>query len=95
MAPQTRGFLAGLNTAFSTGAKHKLAQGAIVQESGTVHVAVHPGGSQSVSTQIAALRHLLLNQTDGELGRAFERIRKVRLRLRVVVSRWRGESTEY
>ncbi|KAI0746214.1 carbohydrate esterase family 9 protein [Daedaleopsis nitida] len=74
--PDERGFLSGLSTAFATGARHKLARGAIVQEAGTVHVAVHLGGSQSVSTQIAALRHLLLNQTDGELGRAFERIRK-------------------
>lgn len=79
VAPSSGGFLAGLSTAFLTGAKHKLQDGAIVQHSGTVHVSVHPTGSPSVSTQIAALRYLLLTQTDGELGKAFEIIRKVRL----------------
>ncbi|KAI0710591.1 carbohydrate esterase family 9 protein [Earliella scabrosa] len=76
VAPTSDGLLAGLSTAFATGALHKLQDGAIIQEAGTVHVSVHPGGTQSVSTQIAALRRLLLSQTDGELGRAFEQIRK-------------------
>ncbi|TFK91321.1 composite domain of metallo-dependent hydrolase [Polyporus arcularius HHB13444] len=76
VAPSTSGFLAGLNTAFATGAKHKLDDGAIVQSAGAVHVSIHPVGTPSVSTQIAALRHLLLNQTDGESGKWFEKIRK-------------------
>ena len=77
VAPTSDGLLSGLSTAFATGALHKLQDGAVIQEAGTVHVSVHPGGAQSVSTQIAALRRLLLSQTDGELGRAFEKIRKV------------------
>ena len=79
VAPQTRGFLAGLNTAFSTGARHKLEKGALVQEIGAVHVAVHPVGSPSVSTQIAALRHLLLGESSGDVKEWFRRIGKVRV----------------
>lgn len=78
VAPTSDGFLLGISAAFSTAAKHKLQTGAIIQEAATVHVSIHPGRTSSVSTQIAALRHLLLKQTDGELGKAFERIRKVR-----------------
>ncbi|RPD56487.1 composite domain of metallo-dependent hydrolase [Lentinus tigrinus ALCF2SS1-7] len=76
VAPNTGGFLVGLNTAFATGAKHKLDDGAIVQSAGAVHVSIHPAGTPSVSTQIAALRYLLLNQTEGEAGKWFEKIRK-------------------
>ncbi|KAI0670026.1 carbohydrate esterase family 9 protein [Trametes maxima] len=68
VAPQTSGFLAGLNTAFSTAARHRLEKGALVQEAGGLHIAIHPTGTPSVSTQIAALRHLLLGKTTGELG---------------------------
>ncbi len=78
VAPQTRGFLAGLNTAFSTGARHKLEMGALVQEAGAVHVAIHPIGSPSVSTQIAALRHLLLGETSGDVKEWFKKIKRVR-----------------
>ena len=78
VAPQTRGFLAGLNTAFSTGARHKLEKGALVQEIGAVHVAIHPVGSPSVSTQIAALRHLLLGETSGDVKEWYSKIRRVR-----------------
>ena len=77
VAPNSGGFLAGLNTAFATGAKHKLDDGAVVQSAGAVHISIHPAGTPSVSTQIAALRHLLLNQTEGESGMWFEKIRKV------------------
>ncbi|RDX49485.1 composite domain of metallo-dependent hydrolase [Lentinus brumalis] len=75
VAPQTGGFLAGLNAAFLTGARHKLEDGAIIQETGAVHVAVHPVGSPSVSTQIAALRHLLLGKTAGDVEVWFERVK--------------------
>ena len=78
IAPQSGGFLQGLSTAFSIGAAHKLEKGAIVQTGGAVHISIHPVGKPSVSTQIAALRRLLLHQTPGELGRWFEKIRKVR-----------------
>ena len=78
VAPNSGGFLAGLNTAFATGAKHKLDDGAVVQSAGAVHVSIHPAGIPSVSTQIAALRHLLLSHTESESGKWFEKIRKVR-----------------
>ncbi|KAH8080279.1 carbohydrate esterase family 9 protein [Cristinia sonorae] len=58
-APQTSGILAGLSVAFSTGAEHKLKEGAIVQDIVAVHVSIHHQGVPSISTQIAALRHLL------------------------------------
>ena len=76
VSPQSNGFLSGLNAAFSLATPHKLARGAIVQHAGAVHVSIHLGSTQSVSTQIAALRHLLLKQTDGDLGEWFGKIRK-------------------
>ncbi|RPD56489.1 composite domain of metallo-dependent hydrolase [Lentinus tigrinus ALCF2SS1-7] len=75
VAPQTRGFLAGLNTAFSTGASHRLEDGALLQEAGAVHVAIHRVGSPSVSTQIAALRRLLLGETTGDVKVWFDKIK--------------------
>ncbi|TFK91320.1 composite domain of metallo-dependent hydrolase [Polyporus arcularius HHB13444] len=78
VAPRSGGFLTGLNTAFSTGSKHKLEHGAVIQSAGAVHVSVHPSGKPSVSTQIAALRRLLLEPISGELGFWFDKIRKGR-----------------
>ena len=69
--------MAGLNTAFSTGSKHKLANGSVIQTAGAVHLNIHPSGQPSVSTQIAALRRLLLEPIAGELGAWFDKIRKV------------------
>ena len=59
--PQSHGFIAGLSTAFSLGAEHKLAEGAVLQEVTALHVSIGYGGKASVSTQIAALRKLLLS----------------------------------
>lgn len=78
VAPQSTGFLAGLSTAFSTVAHHKLETGAIVQEIGALHVSIHPVGIPSVSTQIAALRHLLLGETKGELKHWLHKVKQVR-----------------
>ncbi|KAI0361764.1 carbohydrate esterase family 9 protein [Trametes cingulata] len=75
VAPQSAGFLAGLNTAFSTVARHKLEKGALVQEIGGLHVSIHPVGTPSVSTQIAALRRLLLGKTTGELKHWVDKIK--------------------
>ena len=50
-----------------------------MEETGAVHVRVHPVGSPSVSTQIAALRHLLLGKTTGDVKEWFGKIRRVRL----------------
>lgn len=77
MAPASAGFLSGVSTAFSLAAPHKLADGAIVQESGAVHVAIHPMGVPSVSTQIAALRRLLLHPSEGEAGVWFDKVKIV------------------
>lgn len=85
VSPQSDGFLSGLSAAFSLAAPHKLAAGAVVQRAGAVHVAIHRGEAQSVSTQVAALRRLLLlgsdsdnlkTEEEGELGAWFARIRK-------------------
>ncbi|KAI0038899.1 carbohydrate esterase family 9 protein [Auriscalpium vulgare] len=66
-APSHRGFWAGLGTSFSLGALHKLEEGAVIQEVTALHVAVgHFGRQPSVSTQIAALRKLLLALPDDD-----------------------------
>lgn len=82
-APQSFGFLHGLSVAFNTGAAHKLEEGAVVQNVAALHVSitlgsVFGGASVSVSTQIAALRRLLLGGAGGDLGLQFERVVKVR-----------------
>ena len=76
-APKSSGFLVGLSAAFSTAGRHKLEEGALLQETTALHVSIHPVGTPSVSTQIAALRNLLLGETKGELAHATERVKKV------------------
>ncbi|PSR81135.1 hypothetical protein PHLCEN_2v6470 [Hermanssonia centrifuga] len=71
-APRGRGFYAGLSTSFSTGALNKLEEGAIIQDVNALHVSVrHFGTSPSVSTQIGALRTLLLDPPKGSAGKWF------------------------
>jgi hypothetical protein len=72
-----RGFLAGLGTAFSVSATNKLERGAVKQEVTALHIAIHAGSSVGVSTQIAALRRLLLDEQIGELGEWFTKVAKV------------------
>ncbi|KAJ7607296.1 hypothetical protein DFH06DRAFT_1380161 [Mycena polygramma] len=70
VAPMGRGFLRGLATAFATGARNALEEGAIVQAETALHVAVNSEMVASVSTQIAALRNLLFTkQKNGPWGR--------------------------
>ncbi|KAF7330294.1 Carbohydrate esterase family 9 protein [Mycena venus] len=60
------GVFSGLGVSFSLGAAHKLEKGAVLQEVTGLHMAVAqalPG--PSVSTQIAALRRLLLRPVEG------------------------------
>ncbi|KAF9241521.1 hypothetical protein BU15DRAFT_87115 [Melanogaster broomeanus] len=64
-APTSRGLISGLSTAFSTGAAHGLEEGAVVQDIAALHVNIGHSRSGSVSTQIAALRHLLLDSASG------------------------------
>jgi hypothetical protein len=50
---------------FSTGAAHKLESGAVIQDVAALHVQIrHSNIAPSVSTQIAALRNILLNEGD-------------------------------
>ncbi|KAL1686090.1 hypothetical protein GGG16DRAFT_118255 [Schizophyllum commune] len=59
-APESSSLIAGFSAAFSTGAEGKLEKGAIVKDAVALHVRISMSGSTSVSTQIAALRKLLL-----------------------------------
>ena len=78
----SRAFLSGLSAAFSLGSAHKLEGGAVVQDIVAVHVAVgHSVTSASVSTQIAALRHLLLHPPPGEAKKWFQEVANVRILL--------------
>ncbi|KAI0666496.1 carbohydrate esterase family 9 protein [Trametes maxima] len=81
VAPKSFGFLAGLNVAFSTAGRHKLEEGALVQEASALHVSIHPTGVPSVSTQIAALRHLLLGETKGQLKYAIDKVKNGKIPL--------------
>jgi hypothetical protein len=64
-------FVSGLSTVFSTGAAHKLVPGAVAQEIAALHVAVSLSSRIGVSTQISALRGLLLGEGKSDLGRRF------------------------
>ncbi|KAI0635342.1 carbohydrate esterase family 9 protein [Trametes polyzona] len=75
-APVSSGFLSGLSTAFSTVGRHKLEDGALHQEIVALHVSISPIGVPSVSTQIAALRHILLGETKGDLKRAVNGVKE-------------------
>ena len=71
VAPVHSGFYSGLGTSFSTGAIHKLEDGAVIQEITGLHVSVgHFGRKPSVSTQIAALRGFLLKLPDESIADA-------------------------
>lgn len=80
-APSHRGFLGGLSASFSTGVLHKLKNGAVIQAVNALHVSVgHFGKTPSVSTQIAALRRLLLypdESYESDTGRYFREVRAV------------------
>lgn len=73
-APWGAGFYAGLSTTFATGAGGKLEDQAVLQEVNAVHVRIrHFGGSMpSVSTQVGALRRLLLDPPEGPAGGYFK-----------------------
>ena len=75
--PASSGFLSGLSVHFSTGARNKLENGAILQDVTALHVAIHPGGIVSVSTQIAALRRLLLVSHTGTFADTYSRVQEV------------------
>jgi hypothetical protein len=70
-APVSRGMIAGLGVSFSTGANHRLERGAITPGFAGLHVSVKHGRVESVGTQIATLRNLLLGGGEGDLGARF------------------------
>ncbi|KAF7984922.1 hypothetical protein HWV62_9825 [Athelia sp. TMB] len=53
-------FVRGLSTAFAVGAVNVLEKGAVVHREVALHMSIKRGGFASVSTQITALRHMLL-----------------------------------
>jgi len=75
-APTHKNFYSGLGVSFSTGAAHRLEAGAIIQEVTGLHVSVRHFSKPSVSTQIAALRRLLLGSEDGASGYWFKKVTK-------------------
>ncbi len=79
-APTSYGLLSGLSVAFSTGSPHKLAPGAVLQDVAALHVAAG-SSALSVSTQIAALRNLLLGGAVGELKAVFASVVEASLSL--------------
>lgn len=72
--PSLQGFYSGLGTTFSLGVTDRLEQGAVIQEVTGVHVSVRHFPKLSVSTQIAALRKLLLDPPENSAGSWFKRV---------------------
>jgi imidazolonepropionase-like amidohydrolase len=68
VAPLHEKFYSGIGTYFSTGSLHKLQRGAVIRDKTGVHFSVrHFGRTPSVSTQVAALRKLILGAEKGPL----------------------------
>ena len=66
------GFLHGVSTFFSLGAKHKLEHGAIIESGIALHISIlHRSMGVSVDTQIGTLHSLLLNHDDSPRGKKF------------------------
>ncbi|KAF9233435.1 hypothetical protein BU15DRAFT_53885 [Melanogaster broomeanus] len=81
-SPISFGLLGGLSTHFFLGAKHQLEEGAVLKDVTAVHVSIlHRSRGPSVSTQIAALRRLLLGPYIGERGAWFKAVTKGELPL--------------
>ena len=72
------GFLQGVSTFFSLGAKHKLEHGAVIEPDVALHISIlHRSTGASISTQIATLRSLLLNHDDSPRGKKFQGVYNV------------------
>ncbi|KAI6157316.1 hypothetical protein BKA82DRAFT_4055541 [Pisolithus tinctorius] len=69
------GFLEGISTHLSLGAKHKLEKGAVIKRNAALHVGIlHRSTGVSVSTQIATLRNLLFNHDSSLRGQMFQAV---------------------
>lgn len=66
ISPPQGQFLHGLSVAFNTGADHALEEGAIVKDVVALHVQISAHWTASVSSQIAALKSLFLDDPQGE-----------------------------
>ncbi|KAI0630254.1 hypothetical protein C8Q77DRAFT_1137203 [Trametes polyzona] len=76
-APSHTTWLSGLSVAFTPGASHRFARGALVRDVVAVHVTIgHGDPGPSVSTKIAALRRLLTERVEGDLGVWFGKVAK-------------------
>ncbi|KAH9858830.1 hypothetical protein C2E23DRAFT_800280 [Lenzites betulinus] len=74
-SPSHEAWLSGLSAAFSPGAPHRFARGALVQDIVAVHITLsHEDLGPSVSTKVATLRRLLAGDVEGELGAWFSKV---------------------
>ncbi|EJD37990.1 composite domain of metallo-dependent hydrolase [Auricularia subglabra TFB-10046 SS5] len=71
-APVHSGLIGGLSVAFSLGAPYKLAKGAVQKRVVALHASINKGSAVSISTQISALRRLLLGNGPGDAGKYFK-----------------------
>lgn len=82
--PSHQKFYSGLGTVLSLGVTHKVDKGAIIREVTGVHVSVRHFSKISISTQITALRKLLLDPQENSAGDWFKRVTAVCLTLKYV-----------
>lgn len=73
-APSGSGFIQGLATEFFPGAENAIDHNAILQEETALHVTISHSVRASISTQIAALRQLLL---ESNTSAVWQRVRNV------------------
>lgn len=76
-APAHKAFAGGLGVSFSLGAVSKFEQNALIQEITALHVSIGHFSRPSVSSQIGALRRLLLGPATGAIGTYFEKVKEV------------------
>ena len=70
-------FLGGLSAAFSLGSPNRLITSAIIKRVAALHVSIVDRVNEpSISTQIAALRSLLLGKGKGDVGEYFNKAAK-------------------
>ncbi|KAI0743926.1 hypothetical protein C8Q80DRAFT_1184079 [Daedaleopsis nitida] len=86
VSPSHSSWLSGLSTAFTLGAPHKLSRGAVLRDIAAVHCSLVRGESgHSVSTRVAAMRRLLTQKVDGNIGEWFQAVAQGHLPLVVNV----------
>ncbi|KAH8924813.1 hypothetical protein BT69DRAFT_1318637 [Atractiella rhizophila] len=71
-APMAVGFTEGISTYIRLGAKHGLEEGAFIQDEVALHVHIGHGygSAPSISTQVGALRELLLSESSSDFAKA-------------------------